>query len=224
MHTTDNANEAAEMIAKEINFLLESHDNVTMAFPGGRSITKLFPALKEVNIPWNRVHIFMIDEKLVPVDDEESNFRLVDRGLLSWLVDEGGLLPQNIHPFIMDEDMPDYGIREYEINLRMIKENYDIIVLGAGEDGHVGALFPNLTVKDNSDYFLITHESPRPPKDRMTSSRKLLERSRMAVVLFFGEGKREAYEKFNNPKVSTDDCPAKLVQRIRKVVVVTDLK
>ena len=175
MQTTNNPKDAVELVTKEITFLLETQENITMAFPGGRSITKLFSALKETDIPWHRVHIFMIDERLVSIEDKDSNFKLVDKELLSELVDSKGLLPQNVHPFIMDKDMPDYGIKEYEINLRMIKDKFDIIFLGVGEDGHVGALFPEGSVKDNSKYFLTLHDSPKPPKDRMTSSKNLLE-------------------------------------------------
>ncbi|MEK6916723.1 MAG: 6-phosphogluconolactonase [Nanoarchaeota archaeon] len=224
MQVTNNPKEAVELIAKEINSLLGKQENVTMAFPGGRSITKIFSALKKAEIPWNRIHIFMIDERLVPIENKDSNFRMVDKELLSGLVDLCGLLPQNIHPFIMDEDMPDYGIKEYEINLRMIKEQYDIIFLGVGEDGHVGALFPKLTIKDESDYFLITYDSPKPPKNRMTASRKLLQKAKMAVVLFFGEDKREAYENFKKSSIPVEKCPAKLAQKIKKLIVVTDLE
>ena len=60
-------------------------------------------------------------------------------------------------------------------------------------------------------------------KDRMTSSRKLFLRSKVAIVLFFGELKREAFKRFQNIKLDINDCPAKVVNFINESYILTDL-
>ena len=208
---------AVDLIVENIQQILEEKDYVIIGVPGGRSVKILFEVMKmDSRFLWHKIHIFMIDERLVPVTDEKSNYNLVKDQLL----DEINIPKENLHPFILDETK-NYGIQKYETELRKYGGIYDIIILGVGEDGHVGALYPNYTINNDSDYFIVIHDSPKLPKDRMTSSRKLLLRSKLAVVLFIGEGKRDAYENFINPDVSMNECPAKLVYDIKKTIVLT---
>jgi 6-phosphogluconolactonase len=66
-------------------------------------------------------------------------------------------------------------------------------------------------------------DSPKPPPQRMTMSRKLLLQSQVAVILFLGEAKREALMKFRDGRLDYKDVPNKLVQQIKDVHVFTDL-
>ena len=77
---------------------------------------------------------------------------------------------------------------------------YDIILLSSGEDGHVGALYPDHhSVADQHHGFIVMDDSPKPPPERMTSSLSLMQTAEVALLLFVGEAKREAYERFNDP-------------------------
>jgi 6-phosphogluconolactonase len=66
-------------------------------------------------------------------------------------------------------------------------------------------------------------DSPKPPPGRMTSSLSLVQTASVAVILFVGEAKREAYGRFNDEKCPVSDCPAKLVLAIGDATVFTDL-
>jgi len=74
-----------------------------------------------------------------------------------------------------------------------LTDKFDLILISSGEDGHVAALFPNHhSVRKQAEYFLTMNDSPKPPPERMTASLSLLKRSTIALVLFYGEGKKDA--------------------------------
>jgi 6-phosphogluconolactonase len=187
-------------------------DKIVVALPGGRSIVPFLTQLKNEKLPWEKMHFFMVDERLVPIQDKESNFRHVSEIFFSDLIAKGKLSPFNLHPYNYKK-----GTSEYETELKSFGGKFDIIIFGVGEDGHIGGLFPNYTINDESDFFIEFHDSPKPPKDRMSASRKLVEKAKLAVLLFVGD-KKEAYEHFNDEKTSHLDCPAKLMKKIKHLV------
>ena len=209
--------EAILLINKEIKNILNYKDKVVFGLPGGRSVKTLFDELIKSDVPWHKIHFFMVDERLVTIDDEQSNFKLVKEQLL----DKIDIPKENLHPFIVDENKKDYGTIEY-LNELNDYGGYDIIVLGVGEDGHVGALYPNYTINNDSEEFIVFHDSPKLPKDRMTASRKMLLKAKLGIVLFIGEGKKQAYENYLDSKLTLNECPAKLVNKIKNKIILTD--
>ena len=201
-------NVAADVIKESIDKLLLKQDTVVFGIPGGNSVSGIFNKLKKKKIEWEKVHIFMVDERLVPIDNSQSNFKLAKENFIQELLGNGSLKKKNIHPFIIGND--------YEAELKKIKDFYDIVLLSSGEDCHIGALYPNHhSIKDDSDFFIIMRDSPKQPKDRMTLSRKLLLKSKVAILLFLGKTKKDAYKKFKNDKVDINSCPAKLILSIK---------
>ena len=117
------------------------------------------------------------------------------------------------------------GAGRYERVLAGQGFRYDIILLSAGEDGHVGALFPrHHSLADMHHGFIVMDDSPKPPPERMTSSLSLLRTAQAAVLLFVGAAKREAFDKFKDADCQIIDCPAKLVLSMKDAAVFTDLK
>jgi 6-phosphogluconolactonase len=223
--TEDAYQKAAEKIEGSINRLLKTHGTINLAVPGGRSVAGIFNYLKNKEIDWQKIHIFMIDERLVEITDSESNFLLVQKHLTDELIKKGKMSQENLHPFILDETESDHGIINYENEIKRQGAKYDIILLSSGEDGHVGGLYPNHhSIKNNSNFYLAFNDSPKPPKYRMSSSRKLLLSADSAVLLFLGEGKKEAFEKFKNDSLELFECPAKIVNYIENSFVITQFK
>lgn len=214
----------AEQIAKLINKYAEKQSLVTIALPGGRSVSGIFSNLLEQTITWNKVHIFLIDERLVPLNSEESNYKLIKNKLITPLIISGKLPPENIHPFKYNSKSLDSGLNAYEQELLLISNYFDIILVSAGEDGHIAGLFPNHeTILSSSQFFTKTSTSPKLPAQRMTASRALIERSKSAVILFLGESKRQALTNFDNPTLSIEQCPAKLINKVHDNYIITDL-
>ena len=215
---------AAHHLCEKIRKLLAVQELVNLAVPGGRNVAQIFQAMQAEQLAWQRVHFFLVDERLVPVDHPDSNYVLLQNHLVTPLARSGRIAPQNVHPFIVDPALPDRGTQNYERILAGYGSRYDIILLSAGEDGHVGALYPDHhSVADRHHGFIVMDDSPKPPPARMTSSLSLLQTSGIGIVLFVGEVKRQAYGKFNDPSFPVAACPVKLVLAIKDATVFTDL-
>ncbi len=218
------AKEGVSILASAIKRILHKKKSVVLAIPGGRSVQPIWKLLAdETRISWKSVHIFMADERIVPPSHEDSNYRLAYDFFLKRLVDERRLPLKNLHPFAPKE-IDGKGSGSYYDELKKVGGKPDVIILGAGEDGHVGALYPgHHSVKNDAEGYIAMDDSPKPPAERITMSRKLMAAADTALLLFIGEGKRDAYLKF---KAGDDiiDCPARLVKKVGNAYVLTDLE
>lgn len=215
---------AALHLCEKIRGVLAVREQVNLAVPGGRNVAKIFQLMQEEEVDWQRVHFFMVDERLVPVDHPDSNYKLLRDHFIDPLVRAGRFAPGNAHPFILDPASADRGAQRYERVLAAYGFRYDIILLSSGEDGHVGALYPHHhSFADGHHGFIVMDDSPKPPPERMTSSLSLMQTAEVAILLFVGEAKREAYGKFNDAACPVSVCPAKLVLSMKDATVFTDL-
>jgi 6-phosphogluconolactonase len=217
---------AADIIAKHIRKLAAKQKHIILGIPGGRNVSRIFSLLKdEEKIPWEKIHIFMADERLVPLNSEESNFKLANDTFLKELVTKKLLPRKNIHPFIADESKHDFGIYDYEKELKKYSDSYDILLLSSGEDCHIASLFPNHnSVKDDSEYYVLVTNAPKPPERRISISRKHVLRVKVALLLFIGESKKDAYYAFLSEKNNICSCPAKLVKSVKEAYIFTNIK
>ena len=142
------------------------------------------------------VHFFWADERCVPPDDPESNFKLADDLLFVPL----GIQENQIHR-IRGEDSPATAVKAADEELRQIAlpgENrqpvLDLVFLGMGEDGHVASLFPDAPaeVVNHPGPFLFIDNSPKPPPRRISLSYAALAAARQVWVLISGAGKEKA--------------------------------
>jgi 6-phosphogluconolactonase len=215
---------AALLLCEKLRKALAAKKQVNIAVPGGRNVAKIFQVMQREAIDWQRVHFFIIDERLVPIDHPDSNYKLLQDNFIDPLARAGRISPGNAHPFILNASSVDRGTKRYEEALAEHGFRYDVILLSSGEDGHVGALYPHHhSIMDKHHGFIVMNDSPKPPPERMTSSRSLMQTADTALLLFVGEAKREAYLKFNNAQNAVVDCPAKLVLGLEDTTVFTDL-
>jgi 6-phosphogluconolactonase len=221
------ANKNLEQLNKQAVDVLVSHaqqfaavkENVVLGIPGGRSVQGIFAWLrKETRMPWKQTHVFLVDERIVALDHSDSNYRLARESFIDALVEQGALPKENTHSF-----RKEFGSIAYQKELHKFGGRFDIVLLGVGEDCHIGALFPkHHSIGDTSSGFITMQDAPKPPAERMTASRALLLQSEVALALFIGEQKRAAYEQFlrDGP---VEACPARLVKQIQNAHVITDL-
>ena len=194
-------------------------EHVVIGFVGGRSVLPLLEYLQDEPVNWEKVHVFMIDERLVPITHDLSNFKLINQGFSSFLPSE------NMHPFIFQENKLDFGIKEYEKEIMKYGGSYDIVVLSSGEDGHIGSLFPNHpSIYDESEFYVLVKDAPKMPRMRMSVSKNFLLKSSIGILLFNGETKKKAYKNFLDIHVKVDECPAKLISNFSEAYVITNIK
>ena len=174
--------------------------------------------LSKFSIEWNKVHVFAVDERLVPIDDPKSNFSLIKSGL------SGAIPKENFHPFIVEDDKEQISLKKYEDEIKKFNGLYDILIVSIGEDGHIGSLFPNHpSIKDKSDFYIIVEDSPKPPSRRMSMSTNMVLRSEACVNLVSGIQKKDALTKLLEGDSNYIDCPAKLTLKIPESFIFTDI-
>ena len=202
---------------------------IVLGLCGGRSIVGLLEAMAQSakTLPveyWRRLQFFMVDERVVPKEHEDSNYRLVHELFLSKAVSKGLLVESQLHPFRPQLALEDAGIASYQAELAEFGGRYDIVFLGVGEDAHVAALFPDgVWVNEQENDFVVFDDSPKPPPRRMSCTPRLLRRADLGVGLFVGEGKREALERFQSDTEPLSSCPVKILRELPEALLVSDL-
>lgn len=213
---------------------LAAQREVVIGLCGGRSVVGLIKAIKTLTADdasgdyrkvLTRAHFFMNDERLVPLDHVDSNYGMLDKGLFQELIASSIVTPLQLHPFTPDASRTDYGTAEYSERLRSYGGHFDAVVLGVGEDGHVAGLFPrHPTLLRTEPGFLSFFDSPKPPAGRMTATLPLLQKAGTAVLLFTGEAKRDAWNRFNDPGIPAHECPSIFLKENERLIIATDLQ
>lgn len=210
----DAEKKAVKQFKKEVNNLLKKQDQVIVGLCGGRSIQGILKLLGKQELPWKQIHFFMVDERQVPIRHEDSNFKQAYDLLFANLLEENVLDKTNLHPYDYEKPISEYT------KLLQKSEGFDICFFGVGEDGHIAGLYPNHhSVKNEAKGFITMADSPKPPKDRMTMSKYLVNQSKVNFVLFFGDAKKNAYEMFLDKSTSITKIPAKLTLNNKTIVV-----
>ena len=211
---------SACVIKKTIETTLSKKNTMVLGLPGGRSIPLILKFLKIQDLEWQRIHIFLVDERITQGNYyKDSNFKLIKQTLSDVIPDE------NLHPFPFDKHELNLGVKEYEKEIKKYGGYYDVVVVSSGEDGHIGSLFPDHpSIFNNEDYYIIVENSPKPPRCRMSISKKFLLKSKTGVLLFINQIKQQAYKRFLDQNLDFTSCPAKLVSMLPNSFVVTNIK
>jgi len=184
---------AAERIAQVAREAVAERGRCALAFSGGATPWRALKSLSGEDLPWDRVHLFQVDERVVSLGDPERNYF----HLREALIDRIAIPPANVHPMPVEEEDLDGGGRRYESILRRIAGSppvLDLVQLGLGEDGHTASLFPGdaaLEVIDKDVAVSGHHKGRR----RMTLTYPAIDRARSILWLVSGAGKAAALER-----------------------------
>jgi len=163
----------------------------SMAISGGSVAQTFLPALVAATVDWPRVDVFWCDERAVPAADPESNYGAALALLFSTLPGPRAVL----HP--MPTDVPDLarGADEYAVAMRRVlgvPPVLDLMLIGAGPDGHVCSLFPGHPALEERDRSVVAvHGAPKPPSDRLTMTFPVVGDARHLYLGAFGTEKAE---------------------------------
>jgi 6-phosphogluconolactonase len=161
---------------------------LSIALPGGSVAEAFFPALARAPLEWSEINWFWGDERAVPPDHPNANYRLAAELLFRHVPVD----PARIHR--MRAEGPDLEIAasEYEQTLMAtcgVPPRLDLVLLGVGPDGHVCSLFPNHPALDETSSFVVgVTDAPKPPPRRMTLTLPALADA-VIVVGAFGTSK-----------------------------------
>jgi 6-phosphogluconolactonase len=161
-------------------------------------------------IDWSRVHVFFGDERNVPPDHEDANYRMAREALLDH-VPIGG-----VHR-MRGELPPDEAAAAYEVELREFfgaekLPRFDLILLGIGGDGHTASLFPETPALEVHDRWVVANPVPKLDTTRITLTVPVINAARSVVFLAAGKDKAEALKEILEGDADPREYPAKLVQ------------
>jgi 6-phosphogluconolactonase len=185
---------AAELFTALAKQCIAAQGRFAVALSGGATPRGMYTLLGSTpyreNVEWEHVHVFWADERCVPGDHPESNFKLAVDAFLSRVA----MPRENIHR-IKGEEGPGRAAQDYEQELRSffgpaLFPVFDLIILGAGEDGHTASLFPG-SASLHERTRLALPVSLEPPKlNRVTLTPPVLNNA--AEVLFLASGRAKA--------------------------------
>lgn len=188
-----------------------------LALSGGASPLALFHrlALHHFSFPWRDTHIWVVDERCVPLTGFESNFHSLHDHLLQHVK-----IPYyNIHPMPVQlnqrlcvEDDRGTWLYEEEIRKLVNASSFHFVLLGVGYDGHVASLFPGVKPDDHGDNLVVFTESPVKPHQRMSLTFNAINKAQKVAILIIGKYKHEAVIQLSRVKEETTQWPVTWVK------------
>jgi len=176
---------AAELILASARTAIEARGVFRLVLAGGQTPLAVYARLASAHADWPRWHWYVGDERCLPAGDAGRN----DSAIRHVWLDHIAAPPANIHT-IPAELGARVATRQYAALLTGLGE-FDLVLLGLGEDGHTASLFPGRPL-DASAEVLAVHDAPKPPSERVTLSAARLSRARQVLFLVTGADKRAA--------------------------------
>lgn len=180
--------DAVSIIKSSISRSNESQFRLSLC--GGGTPRAIYKALAKEEILWENIEVTFSDERCVPPDHEESNYKMAADALLSKVpIKESNVMR------IQAELDPVEAAHQCELSLRKRASGnvykHDLMLLGMGEDGHTASLFPGTNALNENERWVIDNYVPEKGVNRVTFSFPLINASRKILVLATGETKKK---------------------------------
>ena len=205
---------AAQTFVEEARRRIDESGRFAVALAGGSTPRMAYKTLARYYggldaLDWSRVHAFFGDERTVPPDHEDSNYRMAYEALLS-------RVPVGSVHRMRGEIEPGEAATLYEGELEEFFGGppvLDFVLLGIGEDGHTASLFPHTPALDACDHrWAVENPVEKLGTTRITLTVSTINVARTVAFLVSGEGKAEALEEILEGDADPRDYPAKLIQ------------
>ena len=214
------AREACARMLRAIDEALKERGEATIALSGGSSPLDAYTLLAAQPIDWKKIHVFWVDERCVPPDDDRSNYFHAKSAFL----DKIAIPPENVHRMVGESTDPVAFAAAYEALLRdtiAAKSggipSLDLVVLGIGDDGHTASLFPHHPEVDVTDRLVVAVPmSPMKPNvARLTLTPPMLEAAKASVIIVLGAAKHEPLERIWATSGDVKDTPSRIIRGFR---------
>lgn len=183
---------AAETAVGIINEAVGRTGRCSLVLSGGRTPTRFHELLASRfrgRVPWPHVHVFWGDERYVPHDHPQSNYRMAKETLL----DHVPCPAANVHPMPTHVSDPAVAAQDYEATLERYwadqDPRFDLVLLGMGAEGHTASLFPGAPALRERTHWVVAATVPADPPRRLTLTLRALARSAHAHFLVAGADK-----------------------------------
>ena len=203
----------------QINKSLQSNNSFQFCTCGGSTPKKIYNLLSEKNLSWEKVNIFLGDERCVPSTSENSNSLMLKNNLLKNFASKA-----NFYEIFNKEKVNEDISKQYFIS--KIKEKcfgdppvFDLTLLGLGDDGHTASLFPNKKYRDSDIAILTEGKGLR----RISLTPSIISASKKLAFIVSGASKQIALKRLLDKNEPSTRTPAKLISNKSQILIFTDI-
>lgn len=206
------AEAAARAFVEEASTAIAERGRFAVALAGGSTPKATYEVLARdhvSDVDWPNVHVFFGDERTVPPNHEDSNYRMAREALLDhvpvgFVHRMRGELPPEEAAAACEEELREFSGGEAPV--------LDLIMLGIGGDGHTASLFPETSALEVTDRLAVANPVPKLDTTRLTLTVPVLNAARQIYFLVAGEDKAEALKEILEGDADPRRYPAKLVR------------
>ena len=190
----DLARAAAELFVAKSGEAVAQRGFATIALSGGSTPKLLYQLLADPNepfreqVPWSRIHFFWADERHVPPDHPESNYRMANEAMLAHVP----VTRANVHRIMSENPNAEEAADQYE---EVLPPRLDLILLGLGTDGHTASIFPGSEVLHETKRLVVAPWVEKLKSYRITMTLPLINNAASVVFLVSGAEKAEIVKK-----------------------------
>jgi len=206
---------AREELVARAHKALRARRRFTLALSGGSTPKKLYESLVGADIDWTRTQVFFGDERCVPPDHADSNYRMAREALLSKIA----IPEKNVHRVPTEDADPERAARAYEQDLQGFFKlrpgelpTFDLALMGMGPDGHTASLFPGTTALAEQVRLAVAPYVEKLGVWRVTLTAPVFNHARCVLFLVCGEDKAEALKGVLESERPADELPSKLIK------------
>jgi 6-phosphogluconolactonase len=187
IRTRNFASEAADFIVDQVHKAVTDRNEFRIALSGGNTPRPIYERLAIIgcDLPWESIRITFGDERCVPPDDSQSNFRMAREALFV-----PAAIPEKSIMRMRGEIDPQMAAQEYENQLDLLAAHrgeqiyqHDLILLGLGDDGHTASLFPGTAGLEERERRVIANFVPKFSSWRLTFTFPLINHARQICFL-----------------------------------------
>jgi 6-phosphogluconolactonase len=223
-HTLPDAKAAAEACAHHIVNILEEvlsgQESATLAVSGGSTPKLLFRKLAATHFPWDKIHIFWVDERCVPPTEDASNYKLADE----YLIHPAHIPQRNVHR-VYGELSPQAAARRYAADIREFfgldegeMPRFDVVHRGMGPDAHSASLFPGEPLIGDREGIAAAVQVEKLHSWRVTLLPGALLAAKHTVFLVAGDDKAEAVRSVFQEEYDPMKYPAQIASHHGRAV------
>ncbi len=218
------AQKAADLFQQMAAENIAQHGRFTVALSGGSTPKAMFALLASEShrnsIDWAHVYIFWGDERCVPPEHADSNYRMTNEALLAKVP----MPPQNVFRMHGEQD-PAQAAQEYAIQLQQFFQTdswprFDLVFLGMGADGHTASLFPGTAaLQVAADVIVVENYVEKLKTYRLTLTAATINQARTIVFLVGGADKAATLKAVLQGAYQPDLYPSQLIQPVNGTLI-----
>jgi 6-phosphogluconolactonase len=211
---------AAEEFVRLAREAIGARGRFTVALSGGSTPRRLFEILAEApfrdQVDWSKVEFFWGDERSVPPDHKDSNYRMANEALLKKITVPAG----HIHRLQADREDRDAAACDYQAEIAKTfgvspegdPPVFDLVLLGMGPDGHTASLFPSTTALKETQRWVVPNYVPKFSTFRLTLTPRILNRAAQILFLVAGADKAGPLHEVLEGPPDTERLPSQLIR------------